>query len=149
MFTESIDAMASPELGKLRGASALIPFGSDEHWELWSAAARLLAEQLREADLLARTAVLNVPWAEIAFNGQPTPASAGVISAADAHRLYPGYHALLTELGFTTIEPDPELVYADPAHRGGLAPFHYMGALYRDLLQRIQEQFGLELPLPR
>ncbi|MBB5830268.1 DUF6270 domain-containing protein [Brachybacterium aquaticum] len=138
IVTRSIDMVRAPEVvGAVEGARH-IPFGTDEHYELWAPRAEQLREELQRLGLFDRTIVLQVPWALVTSDGQTTPWSMGK-SAREANVEYLRYYQRLRELGFTIIELQPLGVLADPEHRWGLAPFHYTQEVYEEVAQRVLE----------
>lgn len=134
--TRSIDIVRNQELLSVVDGARHIPFGTDEHFELWSARAERLRDHLVALGLLENTIVLRVPWALVTSDGRFTPWSMGT-SAREANLAYHRYYGLLTELGFRTLELQPLGVLADPEHRWGLAPFHYTQHVYEEIVDRV------------
>lgn len=63
------------------------------------------------------------------------------------HYLGQMYDALAASLpGADLITPSPELLRAEPNHRWGTAPFHYIDDYYFDIAARILAACGIELP---
>ncbi|WP_413316668.1 DUF6270 domain-containing protein [Agrococcus sp. 1P02AA] len=141
--TRSIDTIRAERVAQLLDEAEHLPFGSDEHFELWSERARQMHAMLSERGLLERTAVLQVPWAIRTTEGKPTPWSMGV-RAADANERYLRYYDALRQQGFPMVELSVNDVLADPSHRWGLAPFHYMPAVYGEVLRQLHEEHGVE-----
>ncbi|WP_109471162.1 DUF6270 domain-containing protein [Ornithinimicrobium cavernae] len=135
--TRSIDNIRVPAIAELLETTEHLPFGSPTHRTLWTAAAIRFTEFLDRTGLLGRTVVLQVPWAVLTTEGKPTPWSMGV-RARDANRLYEPYYETLHELGHRVIQVPPEMVVADPDHRWGLAPFHYVEDVYREVLRELR-----------
>ncbi|MGM1028339.1 MAG: DUF6270 domain-containing protein [Actinomycetota bacterium] len=141
--TRSIDTMRIPELEAQFTEAEHLPFGTPEHLAIWSERANAFAGRLRALGLFERTVVLEVPWAVLTTEGQPSPWSMGV-RAKEANQRYQPYYALLRELGFRMVELPDALVLADPQHRWGLAPFHYSPAVYREVLRQLREEYGFD-----
>lgn len=139
--TRSIDAVGVASVRERLQAAEHIPFGSDEHFALWTARMRSFSSFLEQRGLIDRTVVLNVPWAAWTTTGDPSPWSMGV-KAPDANKNYERYYAALTQAGFAMIELHASQVRADPTHRWGLAPFHYTPDVYREVLARLAERHG-------
>lgn len=141
VVTRSIDLIRlEPVLQAVESARHL-PFGTDEHFELWSASAAEFHDQLVAWGLFERTIVLQVPWALITKEGRPTPWSMGK-RAPDANEEYQRYYDQLRRLGFAVIELHPIAVLADPDHRWGLAPFHYTQDVYAEIIRLVLERVG-------
>lgn len=141
VVTRSIDNVRHPEVVSALESARHLPFGSDEHFRLWSAQAQRMRELLTGLVVFEKTIVLHVPWALVTSDGRLTPWSMGT-SAKDANSAYMRYYQQLRELGFTLIELQPLGVLADPEHRWGLAPFHYTQAVYEEIAQRVLEILG-------
>lgn len=139
--TRSIDTLRIPELEARFGTSEHIPFGTAEHFAIWSEHVERFEALLRSHGLFDRTVVLEVPWAVLTTEGGPTPWSMGV-RAKDANNSYQPYYELLRQRGFRRVELPAEVVLADPEHRWGLAPFHYTPAVYREVLRQLREEHG-------
>ncbi|MDN5892785.1 MAG: DUF6270 domain-containing protein [Nocardioides sp.] len=136
VVTRSIDIVRTPEVLSAIEDARHIPFGTDEHFELWAPQAERLREVLTTLGLFAKTVVLRVPWALVTTEGRSTPWSMGT-SAREANAAYHRYYELLAELGFRILELQPLGVLADPDHRWGLAPFHYTQDVYEEIVQRV------------
>jgi len=136
VVTRSIDIVRLPEvLSAIEGARH-IPFGTDEHFELWSPRAEHLRDVLTRLGLFDRTVVLQVPWALVTTDGRSTPWSMGT-SAKEANLAYHRYYERLRQLGFRMLELQPLGVLADPDHRWGLAAFHYTQDVYEEITRRV------------
>ena len=138
VVTRSIDIVRAPEVLSVVEGARHIPFGTDEHFELWAPQAETLHGRLQELELLSRTVVLRVPWALVTTEGKTTPWSMGT-NAREANAAYHRYYEHLAQLGFRILELQPLGVLADPEHRWGLAPFHYTQDVYEEIVQRVLE----------
>lgn len=136
VVTRSIDVVRVPEMLSVIEGARHIPFGTDEHFELWSPRAEKLRDTLVELGLFAKTVVLRVPWALVTSDGRSTPWSMGT-SAREANDAYHRYYERLDELGFRILELQPLGVLADPDHRWGLAPFHYTQDVYEEIVAKV------------
>jgi hypothetical protein len=140
VVTRSIDLLGSEYLKSLVSDAELVPFGTDEHFKEWAAAAGRFAARLRREGLMEKTVVLDVPWAESSVDGTPVPGSMGV-SAEEANRLYARYYERLRELGFDMLSVG-EPVRSDPHHKWGHAPFHYAPDVYGRIIEGLQERLS-------
>lgn len=136
VVTRSIDVVAVPEALAAVEKGRHLPFGTDEHFELWATRAHELRDRLVALALFDRVLVLQVPWALVTSDGRETPGSMGT-SAFEANEAYRRYYQHLRDLGFRVIELQPLGVIADPEHRWGLAPFHYTQGVYEEIIGRI------------
>lgn len=137
VVTRSIDLIQSRAAREQLEPGSHVPFGSDAHFEEWSDKATWFIEQLRTSGLLAKTRLLRVNWAETTVAGEPTPASMGVV-AAEANRLYARYYEHLAAAGALTLTVPAEITHADPNHRWGLAPFHYVPEVYSYVIDHLR-----------
>lgn len=142
--TRSIDTIKMPQIAERFAAAEHVPFGSAEHLELWKRAARPFGEFLESVGLRERIVVLDVPWARITAEGKPSPWSMGV-RAGEANERYRPYYEHLRSLGYPSIRLPQEVVVADPSHRWGLAPFHYIPEVYLEVLRILAERHGTDL----
>lgn len=145
VVTRSIDLVSVPEALAAVEDARHIPFGSDEHFSRWTERADAFIASLEEHALLARTVVLQVPWALITVAGEPTPWSMGV-PAREANESYRRYYQHLRDHGLRILELQPLAVLADPEHRWGLAAFHYTPEVYQEIIRRLALEF--EVPIP-
>lgn len=136
VVTRSIDLINLPDVLAAVEPARHLEFGTDEHFALWRTRATALRDILQRLDLWERTVVLQVPWALVTAEGSPTPWSMGK-GAKQANELYRRYYDHLRSLDFTILELQPLSVLADPAHRWGLAPFHYTQDVYEEIVQRV------------
>ncbi|WP_394216661.1 DUF6270 domain-containing protein [Brachybacterium vulturis] len=136
VVTRSIDIVRVPEVLSVVEGARHVPFGTDEHFELWSPQAERLRDVLTTLGLFDKTVVLRVPWALVTTDGKSTPWSMGT-SAREANVAYARYYQLLGELGFRILELQPLGVLADPDHRWGPAPFHYTQGVYEEIVARV------------
>lgn len=139
MLTRSIDVMNIPELHEATTSARLIPFGSDEHFLRWSGAASSFVDALEVIGWRDRVLVVAADWAEVDTAGEATPWSMGV-RAADANKLFARYYDRLEELGLPVLRIQQTI--ADPKHRWGLAPFHYVPEVYEQIHRGIIELVG-------
>lgn len=137
LVTRSIDLVKSKPAMEVIIEQTHVPFGSDEHFEGWAEKATNFVNDLMNAQLLEKTRIIRIDWAEVAIDGQVTPRSMG-IRASEANILYERYYGHLADLGVKSIEVPTELVLAAPQHKWGIAPFHYIPEVY----QLIRSQLG-------
>lgn len=129
IVTRSIDLLGSEPATSLLMPDTRISFGSDTHFEGWCAKAEEFVEFLKAADLLTKTRLIRVDWAEESVDGTEVPWSMGV-SAAEANTLFERYYDFAESLGVATIKVPSSVTLADPNHKWGLAPFHYVPGVY-------------------
>lgn len=129
IVTRSIDVLGSEPASSLLLDDTRIPFGSNTHFEGWAEKAREFVNFLKEHGLLERTRLIRVNWAQTVTDGTEVPSSMG-ISSAEANSDFQRYYTLLESVGVPMIEVPEDIVQADPNHKWGLAPFHYVPAVY-------------------
>lgn len=110
-----------------------IPFGSDEHFTLWTPAVESLVKHLRDLDLLARTVVLRTPWADLLADGGPVLIPDWMTLPAVANAQYARYFEHLEQLGLTILELPKDLARSTADHQWGPSPFHYTADAYQFL----------------
>ncbi|MEL7976619.1 DUF6270 domain-containing protein [Isoptericola sp. F-RaC21] len=136
--TRSLELMSVGLDAALARTARHIPFGSDEHFDLWSEGLQNWASKLQELGLEDRVVLLAPRWAARFDDGTPTPSSFG--TSADKHAelardyLAQARHVLpdLRTLG-TTLETS-----AGRDHQWGPAPFHFSAATNAALAAEIR-----------
>ena len=103
-----------------------IEFGTDEHFNLWFAAAEEIASAVSSYDVPA--VVLAPPFADRDLDGDPLDYMGA--SVESWNQRFERYYIALEQLGLTVLRPPSTLAVADKAHQWGLAPFHYAPAMY-------------------
>ena len=103
-----------------------INFGTDEHFDLWFAAAREVAVTVASYDVPA--VVLAPALADHDLDGDPLDYMGA--SVESWNQRFDRYYTALEQLGLTVLRPPSTLAVADKAHQWGLAPFHYAPAMY-------------------
>lgn len=135
-----------------RGAQQL-SFGSDEHFERWSAGAERFVAKLRGLGLLHRAVVLRAAWASTYEDGEPFPVPDWMTPPAEANRAYAPYFDHLSTLGLRIITLPRELAHTSRDHEWGASPFHYQDAAYEHFASEIQrtvaESDRQEIDLPQ
>lgn len=113
--------------------------GSERHVALWRAGFEQLVAALKQSDRLDRLRVNRVFWANLTADGLPIVGfDPERIARANAF-LRERYADIEAALGSGVfIDYPAECLVADPAHRWGLAPFHYVPAYYRHQIERLR-----------
>ncbi|MBN9645306.1 hypothetical protein JZY06_11885 [Corynebacterium sp. CCM 8862] len=123
------------------GAIQHIPFGTDEHFQLWSKKLNIFSEFLDKHGFTPKTRLINPMWAYETAEGEQTPPSFNT-TATHANILFSRYLEQVDEhTGIQVITPPEELCKAEASHKWGLAPFHYHAPLYQWFGQHIEESF--------
>lgn len=139
--TRSVDLITSGRDATLAAQHPLVEFGTQEHLALWVDALERFVADLRTLDLLDRTVLLAVPWAERTTSGARTGASL-TFDAEAANGLFAPYYDAARARGVRVHALPVASVRADPQHRWGEAPFHYDEATYRTLGRAIAARFS-------
>ncbi len=146
VVTRSIELIESGFERNLPAGSHYIPFGTDLHFQYWSAGISEISKLFSEH--LPRTAIalLAVPWAERSESGARTPESFGV-NARDMNPVMDAYttHAAQA-LNSHLISIDPAEALSADDHRWGPAPFHYSTSVYRSLVHSLTGKPAPEFP---
>lgn len=132
-YTRTIEGLRA---GLYRDGIDHIAFGTDRHFELWSAALPRWLTALDDRGLLPRTLFLQVPWAALTSDGEDTPESFGLTAPQANAASFRYQRALMDAAPIEMIRPRCA-VRAEPEHRWGLAAFHYTDEVYDDLIAQI------------
>lgn len=136
-ITRTVELVQSGLEDLVRAQARLIPFGSDEHFQLWrDEGLAPFVRDLERIDMLSRTRLIVAPWAVVDDGGNATPASFGVTaSEANAHL---AKYVSQVEGKVRTLVPEDSDPPASATHRWGAAPFHYADSVYLDLAAKIE-----------
>jgi len=135
--TRSIELIDSGLDVEVQALGTHLPFGTDEHFEVWSRAARRFAEDLRRLDLLSRSILVSPGWAERDDKGRTTPTSFG-LTAHEASSLLTRYSEVLGAQ-MPSVSASGRTPVAASDHRWGEAPFHYSEDFYRSLGSEVMQ----------
>lgn len=111
--------------------AAVLGIGSDERKLLWQAGARAMLQALKPD----RVVLNEVYWAMELADGQPMEAQDRIERAnVELREMY----AYLQTLGVKRVIQYPEAVLrADPKHKWGLSPFHFIPDFYEFAMQSL------------
>ncbi|QOT16062.1 DUF6270 domain-containing protein [Paenarthrobacter sp. YJN-5] len=112
----------------------LIPFASDEHYQLWTKAADVVLERIKATG--RPLIVLSPEWSETADNGQEKLQYRGYFSST-WNKLYAPYFDHLRSRGCNVLSVGQDTVKAAAGHQWGLAPYHYVDAVYHRMRDAI------------
>lgn len=110
----------------------VIPFGSEEHFALWTAELPVFLGMLDEIGLAHRVFLNATPWAVVDEAGTDLGDAPRQFNAA-AER----YIAVAETAGVRVARAPQETAVASTAHKWGRAPFHYVDETYRAQLTAI------------
>ncbi|MGP9734868.1 DUF6270 domain-containing protein [Brachybacterium sp. AOP42-C2-15] len=118
-----------------------IPFGTSEHLELWTAAARTIWSALGE--YRHKAFLLGANFTARSIDGAEVPQALGR-GADEWNRLYRPYYERARDIGFQTLMLPDSLAVTTPHHRWNAAPFHYVefsyGWWYETILRSLDRQ---------
>ena len=125
----------TPELSRSgalesRNPGPLLRFGTAEHLELFTIAARKLRDVLSTAGALDRTVVVRFPFTDESTTGEEVPLLAGK-SGAEWNAAYAPYYELIEDMGFIVSTLPTQLGIATPDHQWGIQQEHYIDDAYR------------------
>lgn len=110
---------------------------TEESWRIWRAGWTTLVNLLDQIGARERTVVHRAHWVGRSADGAPTVKDPSTVAGAN-HWLDAAYEHMAADLGaHQFIDVAPEYQLGDPAHKWGLAPFHYVPEYYRDFLERL------------
>lgn len=115
---------------------ALVLPGSEEHMTNFKAGLRRLLETVPPE----RIVVNRVFWAEIDVNGKE---AAPPESIAENNKILAELYSCFDAVeGVRFIDYSPEQLTADPEHKWGASPFHYVPAFYHHTVERLRALIG-------
>ncbi|MBM6621149.1 hypothetical protein JTF08_05985 [Micrococcaceae bacterium RIT802] len=132
--THSWELTESGILPLFRDMWRRVDFGTDEHFDLWSAAMRQFAHIIRESGSVP--IFLAPAWAETFEDGSKVPPYRGQeISQIndDLNR----YFNVASEAGYAVVRPHPNRSVASLNHQWGRAPYHFANSTYETLREGI------------
>lgn len=101
--------------------------GTPEHTQLWLSAAKTVRKTLDA--VMGKVLVLGVPWATGDSEGESLPSHLGK-TVHEWNEINSVLLDILRSLDFEVIEVPEEIAIADPTHRWGRSPFHYIPEVY-------------------
>ncbi|MFE4080475.1 DUF6270 domain-containing protein [Paenarthrobacter sp. YIM B13468] len=108
----------------------LIAFGSEEHFALWSKSATTVVRKIKETG--RPMLVLAPEWAETSDSGHSGLIYRGLY-AATYNKVYQRYFDHLRQEGCNVLSIGQDVVKAAAGHQWGLAPYHYVDAVYHQM----------------
>ncbi|WP_402374270.1 DUF6270 domain-containing protein [Isoptericola rhizosphaerae] len=151
-MTRTLEAISTGLDSTLASTARHIPFGTDEHFELWASALQKWERSLTRSRLADRVVLLAPRWASRLDDGTPTPSSFGT-HAADHNLLARRYYELArATMAGARIIGDGIDTRSAPDHRWGPAPFHFNGetnASLGDVLHELVYDHSTQFPPPR
>jgi hypothetical protein len=139
-ITRTVELISAGLDAKLPPQARHIPWGSSEHYSLWTRALHAFSTTVRELDLQRKTVILAPKWATHTDAGEPAPASFG-ITPSTGNRILKTYSETVAKALERPIIRTGRFsrVRAATHHVWGVAPFHYTDSVYRELASRIIE----------
>ena len=116
-----------------------VAFGSDEHFELWRAAADRFVAFLASNGLLARTFLLDVAWAHSDENGRDAELPFGLTSA-EANTAFARYVEHLRLSGVKVLSHSN--TWTSRVHRWGPAPYNFHDDVYAAIAAKLKLVLG-------
>lgn len=111
-----------------------IPFGSDQHFDLWVEGAQALKETI--GDYMGKCFVLGARYTDVSLDGTVVP-DALARKSSDWNQLYDRYYDALVAMGFNVIRLPAKMAVTTKYHQWGVAPFHYVEGAYGWWLEQI------------
>ena len=142
--TRSVEIVGTDLERTFQEHGRFIPFGTDEHLQLWTHAVTAWVALLQTLGLADRTLLLAPSWATRSSDQSPVPGSFG-LAPERANALHAGYYDQVTALGVTMAVVPETVTVAAAEHRWGRAPFHYDDVTYLILVAAIDVRAS-ELP---
>ncbi|GAA5022829.1 DUF6270 domain-containing protein [Terrabacter aeriphilus] len=115
---------------EVAGNAKHIPFGSDEHFELWRAGMDRVVDGFAEVGLADKVLVLRTAWADHLDDGSPLEIPAWMTRPDIANAQYERYFAHLTARGLPVAQLPDDLARSTRSHKWGPSPFHYTDEAY-------------------
>jgi hypothetical protein len=123
--TRSSELAKSGRLTQVKGTRRNIDAATEDHWNLWEAAAGKFFDAITSLGLREKTIVLNAPWARVTELGDPVPAFRGLNNDEQVSAYLARCSEHLKALGFEVASLPEELRVAHSSHKWGPAPYHF------------------------
>lgn len=122
-----------------RAGSNWIASGSERHRELWRGGLEKLFSEIARLGLSERVIVNKVFWADSLEDGSPLPKH-DTNSTNAANELLAWMYSEIAKFvpASQWMTFSPSVLKASPAHRWGIAPFHYSDSYYRTALEKLE-----------
>lgn len=111
--------LARSQVLQSRDPGPLLAFGTSQHLELFTDAAKQLRDTLARAGAMDRTVVVQFPFTDTSTTGDTVPLLAGR-SGEEWNAAYVPYYEVIDELGFRVSSLPAELGIATPDHQWGI-----------------------------
>lgn len=151
-MTRTLEAISTGLDSTLASTARHIPFGTDEHFELWASALNLWSRWLTHLGLADRLVLLAPRWASHLDDGTPTPSSFGTHAADHTPQAKRYYDLVRTTMVGARIIGDGIDTRSAPDHRWGPAPFHFndeTNASLGNMLHELVYDHSAQFPPPR
>lgn len=135
-ITNSVELNQSGLLVNSTVNKAIIPMGTETHYNLWKESASILKDTLLETGLFDKTFLLKSHWASVTVQGSTVP-NFRDWDAARGNEIYEPYFEYLETLGFRTINPPLEISHSTDSHKWGPSPYHYQQEFYEYVLDAL------------
>lgn len=132
--TRSVDALSHDVYVEIRWQH--IPFGSWEHFKLFTEAWDKYSRQLKELELFDKAVMIQSTWATWTTEYKRCKRSMNM-PTWKMNLVYEPYFSVVRQTGIPTIRAPRSLCVADPNHVWGEAPFHYTREFYDYLTNAI------------
>lgn len=132
--TNSLELNQSGVLEHWDSGRRLISFGSDEHFELWSASISAFVSEVMVLGAGHRASFIKARWATEGIEGDSFPFNTSKLdpSRMNAHsQRYFDYIEQMTP--FHLLEVPKELCLTTRRHQWGIAPYHYVPEFYNSI----------------
>lgn len=122
----------------------VIKSGSEEFYQLWDKGWQTFIEVLKSNQVLSKMILIKTRWAHNSTTGLSVGLSRERINKENSHliRLYKQAERYIDRSQIVEI-PD-SLIVADPNHKWGISPYHYIKDFYLYVLQNVRLRVGLE-----
>lgn len=111
-----------------------IPFGTEEHYEIWRAAADRYVQLLADNGLLSRTYVLDIRWAALDETGADAELPFG-FKSYEANSAFAPYINHLRVAGVKVLTHTE--TWTSRAHKWGAAPYNFHDEVYRAVAAKL------------
>lgn len=137
---------------ELQRTSRFIPFGTDEHFQLWRNGYKVWIQHLASKGIADRLILLEPRWSDFFDDGRPTPASFGV-SSDEHNAMSRRYYQFARQEEFKTRSIGSTVQCVAAAnHKWGAASFHFDNRTNSQFAQQLIDLLWhpvLEFPVPR
>ena len=140
VVTNTVELIRWSRESGLAPSGRLVPYGSREHLRMFTSRLTEFRALLDETGLRDRLVVVAPSWARVTDTGERTPSSFGITAQRANVVTLPYLQAVRDAIQpGLIISPPLEITRAASDHQWGIAPFHYVPEVYREITGALED----------